>query len=334
MKDVVKVGVIGLGWFGEMHVDTYRGVYNAEVAAVCTRRPDRLAEIAEKYGIKKTYTEYNDMLADPEIDAISICTHARDHLAPMLAAMRSGKHVLLEKPMSASLKECDQILEESKLCTQNLMIGHICRFENDYAVAKTAIDSGRIGDIVSIYSRRNVGGSRAFTHLQILSSITGDAVHDIDIMNWFTGKKAVSVYGMTYQTRNDIANPDIGWVNIKYEGGTLGVAESCWNLPDGSPFPIDAKMEVVGTEGVIYIMDPSQPLIIDNGVKREIQETVYWPTIHGQVAGALHLELQYFIDCIIEGRKPVITTLQESRDVIAICSAAEESAKTGQVVFL
>jgi len=334
MKDKVRVGVIGLGWFGEMHVDTYRGIYGAEVAAVCTRRPDRLAEIAGKYGIKKTYTDYNEMLADPEIDAVSICTHAKDHLAPMLAAMKSGKHVLLEKPMSVSLEECDLILEASKDCKQNLMIGHICRFENDYAVAKAAIDSGRIGDIVSIYSRRNVGGARAFSHLQVVSSITGDAVHDVDIMNWFTGKKAISVYGMAYQTRSDIANPDVGWVNIKYEGGTLGVAESCWNLPDGSPFPIDAKMEVVGTKGVIYIMDPAQPLIIDDGVKREIQETVYWPTVHGQVAGALHLEIQYFIDCIIEGKKPSITTLQESRDVIAICTAAEESAKTNEVVFL
>ena len=334
MKDVVRVGVIGLGWFGEIHVDAYQGVYNAEVSALCTRRPDRLQEIADKYGIKKTYTDYHELLADPDIDAVSICTHANDHLEPMLAAMKAGKHVLLEKPMSARIEDCDLILEESKNCSQTLMIGHICRFQNDYAVAKATIDSGRIGDIVSIYSRRNVGGARAFAPLQVLSSITGDAVHDIDLMNWFTGKKAVSVYGMSYQTRDDIKNADIGWVNIKYEGGTLGVAESCWNLPDGSPYPIDAKMEVVGTKGVIYIADPSQPLIIDDGVKREIQETVYWPVVHGKVAGALHLELQYFIDCILEGKKPTITTLQEARDVVAICSAAERSANTGEVIFL
>ncbi len=332
--DRVRIGVIGLGWFGEMHVDTYRGVHNAEVTALCTRRPDRLAEMAQKYGIQKTYTDYNDLLADSDIDAVSICTHAQDHLEPMLAAMRSGKHILLEKPMSSRVEECDQILAASRDCKQNLMVGHICRFENDYAVAKDAIMAGRIGDIVSISSRRNVGGSRAFSHLQVVSSITGDAVHDIDIMNWFLGKKAVSVYGMAYKTRDDIANTDIGWVNIKYESGALGVAESCWNLPDGSPFPIDAKMEVVGTKGVIYLFEPSNPLVIDDGAKREIQETVYWPTVHGQVGGALHAELQYFIDCVVEGKKPEITTLQDSRDVIAICNAAEESARTGQVVLL
>ncbi|MCL1895900.1 MAG: Gfo/Idh/MocA family oxidoreductase [Clostridiales bacterium] len=332
--DRVRVGVIGLGWFGEMHLTAYKGVHGAKVEAVCTRRPDRLAEIAEKHGITKTYTDYHDLLADPDIDAVSICTHARDHLQPMLDAMASGKHVLLEKPMSASIEECDTILEASKECTQNLMVGHICRFENDYAVARDEILSGRIGDIVSIYSRRNVGGSRAFSHLQVLSSITGDIVHDIDLMNWFLGKKAKSVYGMASFTRGDIAYPDIGWVNIKYDGGALAVAESCWNLPDGSPYPIDAKMEVVGTKGVIYLFDPSQPLVIDDGQRREIKETVYWPVVNGKIGGALHAELQYFTDCILNGEKPTITTLQESRDVIEICNAAEESAKTGQVVLL
>jgi UDP-N-acetylglucosamine 3-dehydrogenase len=330
----VRVGVIGLGWFGEMHVTAYKGVYNAEVTAVCTRRPDRLKEVAQKYGIGKTYTDYHELLADPDIDAVSICTHARDHLQPMLDAMASGKHVLLEKPMSASLAECDTILEASKNCKQNLMVGHICRFENDYAVARDELLAGRIGDIVSIYSRRNVGGARAFTHLQVVSSITGDAVHDIDLMNWFLGKKAISVYGMASYTRDDITYPDIGWVNSKYEGGAFAVAESCWCLPDGSPFPIDAKMEIMGTKGVMYLFDPSHPLVIDDGKGREIKETVYWPVVHGKIGGALHAELQYFTDCIIKGEKPTIVTLQGSRDVIQICDAAEESARTGQVVFL
>ena len=78
--DKVRIGVIGLGWFGETHVDTYQGVHGAEVTAVCTRRPERRAEIAEKYGVAKTYADYNDLLADPDIDAVSITTHAKDHL--------------------------------------------------------------------------------------------------------------------------------------------------------------------------------------------------------------------------------------------------------------
>ena len=329
----VRIGIIGLGWFGEMHVETYRGVYGAQVTALCTRRQDRLAEVAKKYGVTKTYQDYNELLADPEIDAVSICTHARDHLAPMLAAMKAGKHVLLEKPMSVSMDECDRIIEASEHCSQNLMVGHICRFENNYAIARDEIKSGRIGDILSIYSRRNVGGARAHSHLFVVSSITGDAVHDIDIMNWMVGEKAKTVYAMA-RTAADVPNPDIGYVNIQYADGTLGMAESQWTLPEGSPFAIDAKMEIMGTKGVIYISDPAQPLVIDDGTRRDIPDTVYWPMVHGERAGALHAELQYFVDCIHKGVKPTITTLEESRDVIRICSAAEESARTGSVINL
>ena len=136
------------------------------------------------------------------------------------------------------------------------------------------------------------------------------------------------------RTAADVPNPDVGWVNVKYTDGTLGVAESQWTLPDGSPYAIDQKMEIMGTKGVIYICDPAQPLVIDDGARRDIPDTVYWPVVHGQRAGALHAELQYFVDCIIKGVKPTIITLEESREVIRICTAAEESARTDKVILL
>ena len=72
--DRLRIGVIGLGWFGEIHCDTIVGVPNLELAALCTRKPDRLAALAQKFGVRKTYRDYHDMLADPEIDAVSIVT--------------------------------------------------------------------------------------------------------------------------------------------------------------------------------------------------------------------------------------------------------------------
>src|SRR6476659_5522827 len=99
----IRCGVIGLGWFGEHHVDTLKQLPQAEVTAICTRRPERLAEVAGKYGIGVTFTDYREMLADPDIDLVSIVTHVADHLEPTLAAIRAGKHVFLEKPMADSV---------------------------------------------------------------------------------------------------------------------------------------------------------------------------------------------------------------------------------------
>ena len=100
--DRIRCGVIGLGWFGEHHVDTLKQLPQAEVTAICTRRPERLEEVARKYGVPKTYTDYRALLADPEIDLVSIVTHVDDHLEPTVAALRAGKHVFLEKPMAGT----------------------------------------------------------------------------------------------------------------------------------------------------------------------------------------------------------------------------------------
>src|SRR5437868_343728 len=110
----IRCGVIGLGWFGEHHVDTLKQLPQADLTAICTRRPERLHEVAQKYGVSKTYTDYRALLADQEVDLVSIVTHVNDHLGPTLAALQAGKHVFLEKPMAESVEACDQIIEALK----------------------------------------------------------------------------------------------------------------------------------------------------------------------------------------------------------------------------
>ena len=139
--DRIRVGVIGLGWFGEHHVDALQQVALVEVAAVCTRTESRLQEIAKKYKVPKTYTNYNDLLADKDIDMVTVVTHVKDHLAPTEAALKAGKHVFLEKPMADSAEECDQIIAEAEKTDKCFMVGHICRFDTKYALAKEEIES-------------------------------------------------------------------------------------------------------------------------------------------------------------------------------------------------
>jgi hypothetical protein len=104
--DRLRIGVIGLGWFGEIHCDAIIGIPNLELAALCTRNRGRLAEMAAKFGVKKTYTDYHAMLADPDIDAVSIVTMWDQHTAPAVAALEAGKHVFLEKPMASTVADC------------------------------------------------------------------------------------------------------------------------------------------------------------------------------------------------------------------------------------
>ncbi|MEO6178749.1 MAG: Gfo/Idh/MocA family oxidoreductase, partial [Devosia sp.] len=102
--DHLRIGVIGLGWFGEIHAETIVGVPNLELTALCTRTPQRLAAMGEKFGVKKLYRDYRDMLADPDIDAVSICTMWDQHTEPAIAALKAGKHVFLEKPIASTVE--------------------------------------------------------------------------------------------------------------------------------------------------------------------------------------------------------------------------------------
>src|SRR5436309_6238857 len=147
----VRYGVIGLGWFGEKHCEALAGLPNVELSALCTRREARLKEVAQRFGIQQTYTNYHDLLANTEVDAVSIVTMWDQHAAPTLAALRAGKHVFLEKPMASTAAECDAIVAAARSARGFFMVGHICRFNPRYAAAKAAIAAGRVGRIVSMY---------------------------------------------------------------------------------------------------------------------------------------------------------------------------------------
>ena len=106
----VKFGVIGLGWFGEKHCEALASLPNVELHSLCTRTKSRLKEVAQRFGVKKTFTDYNEMLADPELEAVNIVTMWDQHAAPTLAALKAGKHVFCEKPMASTMADCRKMV--------------------------------------------------------------------------------------------------------------------------------------------------------------------------------------------------------------------------------
>ena len=148
--EVLRMGVIGLGWFGEIHAETIAGVPNLELAALCTRTPERLAELGKKFGVSKLYRDYREMLEDPDIDAVSICTMWDQHTQPALDSLQAGKHVFLEKPIASSVEDARAITAAAKDSRGILFIGHVVRFNPRYRMAKQAIEEGRIGKIVAL----------------------------------------------------------------------------------------------------------------------------------------------------------------------------------------
>ncbi len=327
----LRIGIIGLGWFGEIHGDAIIGIPNLELAALCTRTESRLGELAQKFGVKKTYTDYRQLLADPDIDAVSVVTMWDQHTDITVAALEAGKHVFLEKPMASTVADCRTIIAASRGAKGILQIGHICRFNPRYRAAKEAIAAGRIGRIVSMASRRNIPAAWTPTILNKIGPIVGDAIHDTDLMLWFTEDRIVSAYAQTVDVRG-LKHPDIGQTMFRFTGGATATLETVWCMPDKTPYDIDERMNIIGTEGFIQIQDTFPNLGIADSDKFHSPDTTYWPMFEGKRGGALKEELSYFADCAIAGRKPAIGTPEDAMAALEATLAAEESARTGQVV--
>lgn len=331
--DKIKYAVVGLGWFGEKHCETLAGLPNVELAALCTRNPARLQEVAARFGVKQTYTDYHELFANPAVDAVSIVTMWEQHAAPTLAALAAGKHVFLEKPMASTMADCQAIVKAAHAAKGNFMVGHICRFNPRYAAAKAAIEEGRIGKIVSMYARRNLPRWVVTDILNKIGPIIGDGVHDTDLMLWYSGAKVVSAYAQTLNVTGK-KYPDIGWTMYRFDSGAIGVLEDVWYLPEKTAFQIDERMEIVGTEGSISIHDTHPNFSITDSEGWHSLDTTYWPALHGIRSGALREELAYFVNSIVQGQKPAIITPEESMAAVEACLAAERSAATGELVLL
>lgn len=329
--NTVNWGVIGLGWFGEVHADNVAEMPDIELAALCTRRPERLAEIADRLGVERRYTDYYQLLADPNIDAVSITTHINDHRDIAIDALRSGKHVLLEKPMAPTVADCDQIISAADEADSLFMVGHICRFDSRVLLAREAIEEGRIGTIISMHARRNLTNRIGRTVLDDISALMGDGIHDADLMLWFSQANVSTVYAQEVHPGQN-KYPDGGWSIARLDNGAVAVVESVWHLPESSPFAIDARMEVIGTEGALYINCAEAGLTIHDADGVKLPDTMYWPRPFGKYAGVLQEELRYFANCIRMGEAPQRITPAESRAAVAWMAAATKSSQTGSVI--
>ncbi|WP_366556513.1 Gfo/Idh/MocA family protein [Aquibaculum sediminis] len=329
--DSLRMGVIGLGWFGEIHAETIAGVPNLELAALCTRTPERLAEMGKKFGVSKLYRDYREMLDDPDIDAVSICTMWDQHTAPAVDALKAGKHVFLEKPIASTVADARTITAAAKDAKGILFIGHVVRFNPRFRMAKQAIDEGRIGKIVALSSRRNIPAAWTPTILEKIGPIVGDAIHDTDIMLWMTGDRIVSAYAQTVDVRG-LKYPDIGQTMYRFAGGASATLETVWCMPEKTPFDIDERMSIIGSEGIIHIQDTFPNLAIVDDNKLHSPDTTYWPMFNGVRGGALREEFNYFASCALKGEAVTIGTAEDATAALEATLAAEESARSGELV--
>ena len=326
-----RIGLVGCGLFGESHLQAYRAVRTAEIAAVFDTNRERAERIAVEFGIPRICKSLDEICSLGDLQAIDVVTPEHTHLQPVLTAIAAGKDVFVEKPLSVDLGECSQMIEAARKTGKSLMVGHILRFETKYAMLKDEVAAGRIGRVVSIHSRRN--------RLKSLNPLYGrihpaleTGIHDIDLMLWYVGQPVKRVRGYTRKVTTT-KFPDVVWGVIEFEGGTIAVLETIWLLPDAG-IMLDDAFQIVGDQGVanLSLFPGSLTFWREGGF--EVPDTNYDPRVANSARGALRDELAYFCDCVLDGRKPEVITAIEARRNVQVALALIESADTDKEVTI
>lgn len=320
----VGIGLVGLGAFGEKHLAALASLPDARVIALCSRTPGRAAALAERYGVARWYTDYRELVADPEVDVVDVCTRDFEHVEPTVAAAGAGKHVFLEKPIGGSWGDGQKILAAVEQAGVILMVGHILRFDERHIWLKDRIQAGELGKLASMYLKRNIT-RRNYYSGRAVSPILGSHIHDIDLALWLSGEQVVEVYTAK---NHALGGPmlDVAWTVLRFESGLLATCHTAWLVPHAASRLYDSYLEVVGTAGTVQIDSTNQGVTL---WKDDLNIHPDTNVVDGVPSGALRAELEYFVSCVQSGKAPTRITTQEAWEAFRIACTAMEAAERG-----
>ena len=337
----LSVGIIGTGWCGGI-----RAVAACNSAMVGSLHlaeilPDRLAEVAGMTAPSTATEDWEELVADPEIDALMISTTPETTHYPIAkAALTAGKHVLLEKPMALTLEEADDLIDLAESKDLKFTIGYSQRFNAKQALVKRSLRDGSLGDAVSVLISRHIArslGAKIGARTK-LSPAAMEATHDIDFALWcLEPRNPVRVYSQVAwgvrQAEHDV--PDTQIIVITMDDGVTVTIGAGWSLPPGYPNFSSTWIEFIGTDGAL-LMDASFKDIVLNTMDQGVQfplSTMPGEYVDHVYAGPMERETLHFLEAVYHDR-PVMVEPRLARTTMEVYLAADVSAETGQVIEL
>lgn len=345
LRAMLNIGIIGTGFMTVQHLKAYRGLAGARVAALCNPSGRHLdgdfSQVAGNVGDKdplrldmtqvRAYRDPAALFADPDIQAIDICTPTRTHLDLTLAALAAGKHVLLEKPMARTHADASRIAGAAEGAAAHgvfLMPAMCIRFWPEYAWVKQRIVSGEYGRVLDARFRR-VASAPAWGHSHFLQG--GDSggalldlhVHDVDFIQHCFGRPQ-AVYASGYSKVSGATDHVVAL--FRYPGGPTISAEGSWGMAEGFPFNMAFTVNFERATVDYDLARGADALkVAEGGTLRTV--TLTEPDGY---AG----ELKHFVESITAGRAPDRVTPRDAAAAIRICEAEEASISGGGEVLL
>lgn len=351
-KDKVKAGIIGLGAIGAMHADAYHATSGAEMMAICDISDARLAELGNKYNVKQRFKDYRDLLKT-DVDAVSICVGNKLHREVAIAALKAGKHILLEKPMAMNASEAAQIAAAGKKAEKVIQIGMVYRQGQHIKTVRDYIQKGVFGEIYHLRAvlirRRGIPGLGGWFTTKSASG--GGPLIDLGV-HWFDAAmdisglwKPTSVSAMNYakfgkDMRNyryvsmwagppkydgvcDVEDYSAGLVRFGKKASMIFEIAWAANTEDTS------FIDILGDKGGARVLD-GKPLTIfteNNNLVSNIS-----PLIDNS-GNNFHRQAEIFIKAC-QGKCPPAATAEEGLTVMKLIDAVYASSKSGREIAI
>lgn len=349
----IKIAVIGTGSISSFHLDSYTKNPNAVLYAVCDLNGERAKAAGGKYGAEKVYTDYRELLADPAIEAVSICTWNNTHAEISIAALEAGKHVLVEKPLCRTVEEALLVQEAALKSGKLLQVGFVRRYDTNAQLLRAMADRGNFGEIYfakasTIRRLGNPGGWFSDIERSGGGPLIDIGVHVIDLCWYMMGRpKPVSVSANTYRKLGNRSNvkhlsfyqaadydankntvEDMANALIRFENGASLLVDVSFTLHAKSD---EAAVKLYGEKGGFEI-DPETVIVTE---QNDTILNVYPQTDNKgfDFAGAFQNEINHFIDCVSSGRQP-ISPVEDGVEMMKILVGIYESAANGAEVRL
>ena len=328
----MKIGVIGLGFMGVTHLKALREITQAELTAVCSDIPERLSGDLSgiqgnlggpgvKFDFSKIgrYTEVDDILKDPNVEAVDICLPTNLHAPVAIQAIQAGKHVLVEKPMALDATGCDQMICAAEKAGKILMAAQVLRFFPAYVMLRQQIRYGNVGPVYSALFRRRCAAP-LWTVWSANKGLSGGGVfdlliHDVDMcLHLFGAPREISASGY-----EDLAGGvDTLDARLYYDNIPSVTVTGGWHHKGSYPFSMEYT--VVTSAGTVDYSSEGRPptLYRADGEKQDLKA----PDVDGYQA-----EIAYFIECCASGTQPKLCPPRESASAVALTNLLVEARK-------
>jgi predicted dehydrogenase len=328
LNKTLRVGIIGLG-VGEAHIAGFELDPRCRVTALCDFDPSKRSVVRAKYKGCRIYSTFDELIADKDIDVVSIASYDNFHAEQLLRCLTEGKHVFVEKPLCITEQELEKI-NESHLMYPELQIGmnYILRYYPRFQSLKERIVRNDMGSIYYVEGDYDYGRIEKINdgwrgQIENYSVTLGGAIHLVDLLCWLINGKVTEVYaaGNKFFTPNiPFYGNDLVAAILKFENGEIGKISANF----GSVTPHHHRLAVYGTQGSFHQShDGARYIFSRQGDENELLSDNYSATKKGDL-------LPHFIKTIMDGLKPKIS-FEETVSTMAVCFAIDRSLRSGAV---